>query len=475
MDNRESVTENVVLQLTDSLTGRYAAVRIDPSDERLTLGDLLDKYLKHAPLERLIAERRITSDSAERLQDIQDYVYLSTDSGELRSMFYGVVFRQSGEEIGLDFLPVSDTTQVEDKDVKIIDIEIDRIGVGNERNWTGFNQRRWDRHSDVYADYVESSFASLYPANVGNRILQRQTPEDRHQFLRIVAHRIWDSPFENYSRFVGEKILYKTGDETLRNMIAGNGGICAEKISALKFLTDQYGFESEYVVAGANAKAPVPEDRLRELLTTFDFRMSKRYMRYWQHVALLYHLDGQEILVDVTNGNIPFLFAVGSDAERLLSPENQQPLPVCMAVQREDFYYNRVSKDIPELLYYAMENWFEDVDLIQVFDNELGLCITPDFFVTPVVYKSEKAFEELKNQYAEAFNRAGMPYDISPDWSLDGEQGQRFEKTDSRAAKMVIDARDHLLSRYDDTHGEGHEAGLAVVSLRGRNEDVSSA
>jgi len=38
-----------------SLTGLRAAVRIDPDDERLTLCNMLDKYLKHAPLERLIA------------------------------------------------------------------------------------------------------------------------------------------------------------------------------------------------------------------------------------------------------------------------------------------------------------------------------------------------------------------------------------------------------------------------------------
>ena len=367
---------------------------------------------------------------------------------------------RDGDEIALDALPSTVVTQVGDRDVRIVDVEIDRIGVGNERNWIGFNRRRWDRHSDVYSEYVESSFASVYSSDVAKRILKRHSPDDRLQFLRIIAHRIWSSPFENYSRFFGEKILYKTGDETLRNMIAGRGGICAEKISALKFLTDQYGFESEYVLAGANAKAPVPEDRLRELLTTFDFRLSKRYMRYWQHVALLYHLDGQEILVDVTNGNIPFLFAVGAEAERLLSPDNQQPLPVCMAVQREDFYYNRVSKDIPDLLFYAMENWFEDVDLIQVFDNELGLCITSDYFVTPVVFKTEKGFEELRNQYADAFIKAGLSFSLSSDWSLDNEHGQRFVATDSQSAKMVLKAHDHLLLRYDEVHGEGHEAGL---------------
>ena len=59
-----------------------------------------------------------------------------------------------------------------------------------------------------------------------------------------------------------------------------------------------------------------------------------------------------------------------------------------MAVKEEDFYYHRISQDIVEDMIFAMEGWIPFVDLVQVFDNELGLCITKDYMVTPIVYRT---------------------------------------------------------------------------------------
>ena len=56
--------------------------------------------------------------------------------------------------------------------------------------------------------------------------------------------------------------------------------------------------------------------------------------------------------------------------------------PVRMAVKEEDFYYHAVSQDIVEDMIFAMEGWIPYVDLVQVFDNELGLCISKDYMVT---------------------------------------------------------------------------------------------
>ncbi|GIT42709.1 MAG: hypothetical protein Ct9H300mP11_06450 [Chloroflexota bacterium] len=180
--------------------------------------------------------------------------------------------------------------------------------------------------------------------------------------------------------FTGEKLIFKTGDETVLNIISGGGGICSEKVQALKFLTDNLGYESEYLLAGPNAENPIPEDKLRELLTTFEFDFSKRYMRYWEHLALLYHLDGRDIIVDATNGNIPFIFLAGPDAERMLNCRDKVPVSVRMSLNTESFYYHRVPQDIPENLLYALEGWIPEADLIEVFENELGLYISERFF-----------------------------------------------------------------------------------------------
>ena len=265
---------------------------------------------------------------------------------------------------------------------------------------------------------------------------------------------------------MGRKLAYKTGDETVRNIMDGAGGICSEKVQALKFITDHYGIESEYLIAGPDVPGPVPEAQLREMLTTFDFRFSRRHMRYWQHAALLFDIDGETVLVDATNGNIPFVFEQNEAAERLLGYEDKQALHVRMALEPEDFYYHRVSQDIPEDLYFAMEGWIPDVDLVQVFDNELGLYISDGFMVAPIVYRSDRVLERLRRQYLAAAGRAGVQCVVDPEWSLESEIGQRFADDDEDAADRIMVCREHLLARYDDCHGPGHEAGLVVMALR---------
>ena len=153
-------------------------------------------------------------------------------------------------------------------------------------------------------------------------------------------------------------------------------------------------------------------------------------MRYWQHVALLYHIEGTEVLVDVTNGNIPFLFLVNDDAKRLLSNEDKQPLTVKMSITEEDFYYHRVPQDIPERLFFAMEGWIEDVDLVQVFDNELGLYISRDFFISAVVYRNGPTFAKLKAQYLQACEKAGVVLSVGH---------SRRHQTAARKIKSFID------------------------------------
>lgn len=459
----------IILQLTDSVTGRACALRVEPSDADMPLRSLLDKYLKCCPLEQLIAEGRVTADSAETIQSLQDLVYVSADSGQLLDMFAGIEFKQGERTLNLEDAVTLQTAMVNGEEIDVIDVAIDRLNVGYDRNWTGFNRRRWDRHADVYDVFVSESLRREFSEKQARDILRLDTSERKLGLLRSLAKRIWESPFENYSRFVGKKLRYKTGDETVRNIIDGSGGICSEKVQALKFLTDHYGLSSEYILAGAETQAPVPEEKLRELLTTFDFRFSKRYMRYWQHTALLYNIDGGEILVDVTNGNIPFLFLNGKEARRVLDYEDKQAVPVRMAVYEEDFYYHRVSQDIPEKLFFAMEGWIPDSDLVQVFDNELGLCITKDFFVAPVVYKSSNAFERLERQYAQACERAGLAHEISAEWELSFELGCRFTEQEPRAAEKIMLAREHLLNRYDEFHGPDHEAGLIVINLAGCN------
>ena len=260
-------------------------------------------------------------------------------------------FKQQGQFASLERPPKVAETHAGDRIVSLIDIEIDRTNVEYDRNWAGFHRRRWERQADVYESFVLDALRVDHSEDEVDSILQLSTEEQKIALLHGLAKRIWRSQFENYSRFVGDKIRFKTGDEMVRNIIDGSGGVCAEKVQALKFLTDHYGLRSEYIVAGPNTPMPVPEAELRELLNTFDSGFAKRHMRYWDHTALLYTLESATILVDATNGNIPFLFLKNGAARKLLDYDNKRPLSVRMTVNYEDFYYHRVAQDIPQNLF----------------------------------------------------------------------------------------------------------------------------
>ena len=280
-----------------------------------------------------------------------------------------------------------------------------------------------------------------------------------------MAKEIWNSPFENYSRFTGQRIPYKTADETLLNIIEGRGAICSEKVQALKFITDVRGLKSNYVFAGPDALGRLPGDDLRRLLETFDFRGSRRIMRFWQHLALEYVIEDQRILVDATNGNIPFLFLGGPECHALMDSDFPRPLPVRMGTYSENFYYHRAPDDLALDLCYAMENYIPEIDLVQVFDNELGLVITPEFLVAPVPYKTDEEFHEMNTLYERLAAPDALEVDVYSDWRLDGPLGESFYAREPEAADAILDSHDHLLERYDLFEGFGHQVGLAIVKL----------
>ncbi|MEE3166848.1 MAG: hypothetical protein VX654_04980, partial [Chloroflexota bacterium] len=110
---------------------------MDPADASLPLGALLERYLEQAPIDRFLQESRITQPSADALYALQDLVYVSTDAGELKSMFTGMSFREGEQVITLDQIPTNHTVQVDGQETLIVDITIDRINLQYDRNWTG--------------------------------------------------------------------------------------------------------------------------------------------------------------------------------------------------------------------------------------------------------------------------------------------------------------------------------------------------
>ena len=457
---------NYIVQLTDSVTTRKCAFRLNLTDAYIPWERLLEQCLKNPPIDRLLEEHRITSESAQSLSAIQDLVYVSDNYGRLHDMFPGTAVKQGGRTLAAGAVPEVVLGHTGEIDVAVIDLEIDRWNIGYGRNWTGFNRRRWAKNEASYLGFVRSALERDHSPSQADSILGLDSAEARLVVLRALAMRIWEADFESYSRFTGQKFIFKSGDETVRNIMEGGGGICSEKVQALKFLTDNLGYESEYLLAGPNARRPVPEEKLRELLTTFEFGFSKRYMRYWQHMALLYHLDGADIIVDATNGNIPFIFLVGPEVESMLGCREKAPVSVRMSLHEEFFYYHRVSQDIPEDLLFALEGWIPEADLIQVFENELGLIISDAYFVMPILYSNRQEFLDQERQYKGACEKVGLPCVVTEEWSLDSGIGRQFTQEHPFASQQIMASERHLLSRYNASEGLDHEAGVVVVRLR---------
>ena len=458
-----------ILQIRDVVSNRECSLRLVPEDSDLPLAELLERYLRHAPIERLIAESRITLSSADSLYAVQDLVYASDDAGRLMVMFNGVAFTDGGRPIELGDVPTVHPAQAAGQEIALLDIGIDRIACNYDRNWTGFHVRKWERAPERYAAFVRDALAADYSEHEVDDLLELRSAEQRLKFLESLARRVWNSRFENYSRFTDRKLVYKAGDETIDNILDGGGAICSEKVQALKFLTDHHGFESEYLLAGQDASGPLPADKLREILATFDPSFAKRHLRYWQHTALLYRVDGVEVLVDATNGNVPFLFLQGPEADRLLSGKGKQPVSVRMVEAEEDFFYHRTPQDIPENLFFALEGWMPYSDLMQVFDNELGLYLSADYYVAPITYRSEREYRRDREQFLEISRRGGLECSVSEDWTLDSPLGCAFAEAEPEVGQKILESRDHLLHRLDECDGPGHEGGLVIIKLRNQS------
>ena len=439
------------LRWSDYLTGKTCTLRVEPEDIRTPIRRLVSEYLAVGDASRLVSGRRLLPDSLDTFQALQDITLTLSDDGTPGTLIPGTVLRNGPRELNPGQSAPCEVVLLGGSYVHLLEISIDRSETGYTRNWTGFNRRRWDRNSGRFEQFVSLS------RNFGQ--------ESELDFLRLVAKEIWNSPFENYSRFTGQRIPYKTADETLLNIIEGRGAICSEKVQALKFITDMHGLESSYVFAGPDALGKLPSGDLRRLLETFDFRGSRHIMRFWQHLALEYVIEEQHILVDATNGNIPFLFLGGPECDGLLDSDFPRPMPVRMGTYSENFYYHRAPSDLALDLCYAMENYIPEIDLVQVFDNELGLVITPEFLVAPVPHKTEEEFQEMNALYEQLASPDNLEVDVGHEWQLDSPLGESFVECEPEAADAILDSHDHLLERYDLFEGFGHRMGLAIVKL----------
>jgi agmatinase len=458
-NNQETIIMNDIknsdlthlLQITDSATESSCAMKIEPNTFT-SVKEMLDTYIK------VINDDLMTPKSSESISVIQDCIYNIDDEGELLDLYEGLIIRQDNNVVDIDDKPIFELIQSKDQpEFMLLDLTIDRSRITEEGNAYGYNVRKWKKNKGVFENFIKECIVKEYGSE-SEDILNLDTQTAKIKFLRAVAKRIWEADFELYSRFIGEKLRFKDPSETLLNIIAGRGGTCTEKSSAMKMITDICGFESEYLLAGPEAKGPFPVEPLRRILSTLDFTLGKKYMIYWQHTGLLYNVDGEDVMMDVTNGNVPFLFLTGDEIEEHLRPQNKKSVKIRMAMDDEDFYYHVVPQDIPENLIFAMQDWIEDVDLINVFDDGLGLLINEDYFVWPLMYHNDEDRLKEYDWWLEKKSEKNLPaVEILDNYSVPGLIADEFQEKYPQKFADIVESAEYLAERYNESYKESKD------------------
>lgn len=460
------------MRITDILTGWNLSIRLE-EDEPGSYGELLDRYLRRAEPNELIRQGRISPGDAEQLSKIQDRIFQIDNSGWLLPRpNEDTVLLNGSEPVEWDQEVLFDLVQTEHERFLLLDLRIDRSDAIFNLNERGYNLRKWHKNKDRFEGFIEEALISAYGSEA-SEILKLNGTESKKRFLRAIGRKIWEADFELYSRFIGERIRYKDGSETLENIIMGRGGICSEKASAMKMISDRFGFEVEYLLAGPDAKGRFPTERLREMIEERDFAYGKKYTNYWQHMALLYRIDGEPVMMDVTNGNVPFLFLEGEEAMNLI--DSERFIKVRMAEEVERFYYHRVPQDIPLALLALMRDWIEAIDIIHVLDDELGLLIRRDYFVWPVMYQDEGELEEEIGWWEMIREREGFDaVEMLVDKGEPGELWSEFSMRHPGIYRDLIEASSYLRERYNRFRSSGEadfESAYILLSFGRGNWD----
>jgi hypothetical protein len=398
-----------LIEMEESFSGRTLILTIFPERDSLkTLADFLNYYRK-AEGKKLEQSACIPKGSALSFERFKDTLFLLDPQGRLGEVDPELLFELHQEQVEdlAETLPFHSVPQEgEGSTVFWCHLWVDTSYCHYKRPWNLYFKRRWSLQAELYENFVSETLKEAY-GNEALRIHRCQTAGDKELFLKALAEAIYNAPYETYSRYLPAYPPFKSADEALEAIIKGDGGVCSEKVMAMYFLAQHYGISTEIVLGGEDARGTFPAGELRDLLdqAQFDFHFTTRIQKFWEHFALIFHLGAsQSLFCDLTHSNIPFIWLSLEDAKPyLLEGGSKKPLKIRMTLQESDLYYHRIAahQDIAFDLYFAMEHFIDFMDLIHTIDTELGLVLTPHFWIGVIVYTSEKTRQEVLKQYQE--------------------------------------------------------------------------
>lgn len=462
-----------VLSLVEGVTRQRAALVID-ADEVPSVADALDLF--RCPPEALIERGQLPSDAVVPFLEMGECLFVITHDGALGDPHEWLRLAQGHELITMDG-PLQFERRALDgsgHEVMLAELTVDRREIPYDRDWPAFHKRKLGQFENEIETFLFESASSFVGERKASEAMSSRTEEDKALLLEAASKRIFNAPFELYSRFVGQRRLIKDGLSTLRNIMCGHGGACSEKAQAVRILADALEIPASYVLSGPNTRGEVPVEALLEILETFEAQFSSKAQAFWNHIAVLVELGGREILVDASNGNIPYLWVSGDELEAMLDREGPQRKGVAhrYVVGADELFYHRVDQLVPERLLYALELGWADphIDIVQVLDDELGLLTMPDLWLGVLAYRDDDERQTLRSWYHDQWLTPGHVRGVLFAKDLETAEGPLASELRDRypeAASAATAGRAFIEERLEEANpGANYRIELVVVGRR---------
>jgi hypothetical protein len=215
-------------------------------------------------------------------------------------------------------------------------------------------------------------------------------------------------------------------------------------------------------------------DALLEILESFEVQYTSRAQAFWNHLAVLVEIGDDEVLVDASNGNIPFLWTKGEELAAMLDRRGRARRGIVhrYVVGADELFYHRVDQRVPERLLFALELGWADphIDLVQVLDDELGLLTMPDLWLGVLAHRDEAERQTLRQWYLDRWLAPGHVRGVEFAADLLSAQGLMAAELRERypaAARAATEGRAYLEDRLEEANpGGSYSTELVVVGRR---------
>lgn len=459
--------------LAEGTTRQRAAIGVDPEQTRV-VADALELFRR--PPDELVAAGRLPRSGVTPFLEMGECLFAVAADGELGALRERLRLLRGHEQVGPGSPLLFERRPLPGgaREVMLAELTIDRRDGEYDRDWRAYHLRKRRQAAGEVEAFLLEAAAARHGRARAERALASGDERDRALLLEAAARRVFEAPFELYSRFVGERRLIKDGLATLRNVAAGHGGACSEKAQAVRFVADALELPAAYVLAGPNTRGEVPVDTLLQILESFEVQYTSSAQAFWNHLAVLVEIGGEEVLVDASNGNIPFLWTRGEELAAMLDRRGRARRGIAhrYVVGSDELFYHRVDQRVPERLLFALELGWADphIDIVQALDDELGLMSMPDLWLGVLAYRDEAERRTLHQWYLDRWLAPGHVRGV--EFAADcleapGPMAEELRARYPAAARAATEGRTYIEERLEEANpGASYRVEFIVAGRR---------